>query len=62
MTLRKLSILFLHLFIWSPAVAQFNDHDGHLEVIWQEPEYGNPVDYYIWSYTINSVVDLGIES
>ncbi len=39
------------------ALAQFNDHDGHLVVSWQPPAYGNPLDHYIWSYTINGVVD-----
>jgi hypothetical protein len=55
--MKKILLVMFLLILPSIALAQFNDHDGHLEVIWQEPEYGNPLDHYIWSYTINSVVD-----
>jgi hypothetical protein len=39
------------------ALAQFNDHDGHLVVTWSAPNTGNPLDHYIWSYKINGVAD-----
>lgn len=57
--MNKILLVMFLLILPSMALAQFNDHDGLLEVIWQEPDtsIGNPLDYYIWSYTITSVVD-----
>ena len=55
--MKRLFVLILLLAIPSITSAQFNDHDGQLEVTWQPPDYGNPLDHYIWSYTINSVAD-----
>jgi hypothetical protein len=51
--------LFSLLLLLMPALsqAQFFDHDGQLEITWAEPGYGNPLDHYIWSYTINGVTD-----
>ncbi len=55
--MRKLPILLFVLLLPSLAAAQFNDHDGHLEATWSPPDYGNPLDHYIWSYRINTVAD-----
>ncbi|MCD6162125.1 MAG: hypothetical protein J7K40_06900 [candidate division Zixibacteria bacterium] len=55
--MKKALILLFLLILPITALAQFNDHDGHLAVTWQAPDYGNPLDHYIWSYTINGVVD-----
>jgi hypothetical protein len=55
--MKKLLLLILMLALSSIAFAQFNDHDGQLEVTWQPPEYGNPLSHYIWSYKINGVAD-----
>ena len=55
--MKRLFVLILLLSIPSIASAQFNDHDGQLDVTWQAPDYGNPLDHYIWSYTINNVAD-----
>ena len=55
--MRKLLLLFLIIVLPSTAMAQFNDHDGQLEVIWSPPDFGNPLDHYIWTYEINGVAD-----
>jgi hypothetical protein len=56
----KTSLGIVAICIWlipAAASAQFHDHDGHLSVRWQAPAYGNPLDHYSWSYTINGVAD-----
>ena len=56
----KLPIIILAavlLLLASFSQAQFIDYDGHLLITWSEPQSGNPLDYYYWSYTINGIVD-----
>jgi hypothetical protein len=54
----KKFLAVLLIFIIAPnALAQFNDHDGHLVATWSPPSYGNTLDHYFWSYTVNGVVD-----
>ncbi len=55
--MRVLLLLLLLLAVPSLVNAQFNDTDGQLQASWQAPDYGNPLDHYIWSYTVNGVVD-----
>lgn len=55
--MKKVLILMLLLVLPVSVLAQFNDHDGNLVVTWEAPDYGNPLDHYTWSYTINGVVD-----
>ncbi len=52
-------ILILLIVLSAPSLvrAQFNDHDGMLTATWSPPEFGNPLDHYIWSYEINAVTD-----
>jgi len=45
--MRKLLLLFLIIVLPSVAMAQFNDHDGQLEVTWSPPDFGNPLDHYM---------------
>jgi len=49
--------LLLAVLTAATAKAQFNDRDGHLVISWQAPDYGNPLDHYIWSYDINGTTD-----
>lgn len=53
----KTTLLICLLVLSVQANAQFNDHDGQLDVSWQAPDFGNPLDHYFWSYEVNSVVD-----
>ncbi len=52
-------LLFLAALAIIPAtaLAQFHDHDGHLQVRWSPPSNGNTPAGYIWSYTINGRID-----
>lgn len=54
---KKLAVLTLVLAIPSLVAARFVDTDGHLRANWSAPAYGGPTDHYIWSYTINGVID-----
>ncbi len=51
--------LFLGILVFVPALAlaQFHDHDGHLQARWQAPAVGTPLSHYLWSYTINGRAD-----
>ncbi len=55
--MKKLTLLLMLLALPAVANAQFFDNDGQLEVEWAAPDYGNPLDHYIWSYEINGVAD-----
>lgn len=55
--MKRILIIFLLPLLGSSALAQFNDHDGHLVATWSPPSYGNTLDHYIWSYTVNGVID-----
>jgi hypothetical protein len=55
--MKKLILLLMLLALPAVANAQFFDNDGQLEVIWAAPDYGNPLDHYVWSYEINGVAD-----
>lgn len=59
MNLKLIIVMFVIILGLCPlaALAQFHDHDGYLTVRWQPPAYGNPLDHYSWSYTINGVID-----
>lgn len=52
-----ISLILFGIFISDSGKAQSIDIDGFLEVAWNAPAYGDPVDHYIWSYTINGVKD-----
>jgi hypothetical protein len=55
--MRLLCYFFLIFALASTASAQFHDNDGQLRATWASPDWGNPVDHYIWSYTVNGVAD-----
>lgn len=50
---------FLLIFLAIPSLlsARFITDNGHLIVAWLPPDYGNPLDHYVWAYTINGVSD-----
>lgn len=51
--------IFLLVFLAIPSVLAALDptENGDLIVAWQPPDQGNPLDHYIWTYTINGVDD-----
>ena len=53
---RNIIVIFI-LLIPSLVWANFVDLDGHLEIVWSPPTYGNQLDHCLWTYTINGVVD-----
>jgi hypothetical protein len=55
--MKNLLIVAILIMLPALAAAQFYDTDGHLVISWQAPATGSPLDHYIWSYTINGVVD-----
>ena len=55
--MRKIVLIALLLVMPVTGSAGFFDNDGQLEITWAAPSYGNPLDHYIWSYTVNGVVD-----
>jgi hypothetical protein len=56
-TVMKKYFLFVFLAIPSLLAAQFPTDNGHLIIVWMPPDWGNPLNHYIWTYTINGVND-----
>jgi hypothetical protein len=54
--MKKISLL-LFLAIPSLLSAQVPADSGNFIIAWMPPDQGNPLDHYIWTYTINGVDD-----
>ncbi|NOY88698.1 MAG: T9SS type A sorting domain-containing protein [FCB group bacterium] len=55
--MKKIIFIIFIMSVPSLVWANFIDLDGHLNIVWSPPTYGNQLDHYFWTYTINGVAD-----